>query len=141
MTDFHPTDRQPVPPNSLDPAVVAERTTRMMWAQAQQRQQEQESASYDQGAATSVAATHYPPPGAAAEPQLPEQEASRARRPFNWRRVGWILAVLAAIWILGAVYDVATGHANAMGPGVSAAVSAVGALICFAVPRREDGEG
>jgi hypothetical protein len=138
MTEFHPTDRQPVPPNSLDPAVVAERTTRMMWAQLHQREQEQESASYDQGAPASVAATHYPPPGAAAQPQMHEQEASRARRPFNWRLVGWILAVLAAIWILGAAYDIATGHSSAVGAGVFAAVSAVGAIICFAVPRRDD---
>ena len=72
MTEFHPTDRQPVPPNSLDPAVVAERTTRMMWAQLHQREQEQEIAGHDQGAPTSVAATHYPPPGAAAQPQVHE---------------------------------------------------------------------
>jgi hypothetical protein len=62
------------------------------------------------------------------------------RKPFNWRRIGWILAVLAAIWTLGVAYDVATGHGSAVGAGVFAAVSAVGAIICFAIPRREDPE-
>jgi hypothetical protein len=138
MTEFRPTMRQPLTPGTpaahifpVEQAVRGAHTGRIL-----QGQQEEETQS--QAGPMSVADAYYPAPGARAQQNASEQAYVRApRKPFNWRRVGWILAVLAAIWTLGAAYDIATGHANPVAPGVFAAVSAAGALIAFAVPRRD----
>jgi hypothetical protein len=138
MTEFHPTTRQPlVPGTPQHTAFTAEQTARVVYSQLEQQRRDQENQAQYEDAPPSVAATYYPPPGAAAQPSMPQQ-VGRVRKPFNWRRVGWILAVLAALWALGATYDVVTGHASPVGAAVFAAVSALGAVIAFAVPRRQD---
>jgi hypothetical protein len=97
---FHPTSRQPVYPGTI-PAVQLplQRPTELDTPVMRPQLKKQEAAPDAQAPSVSrsVAETYYPVPGAQAEqPVLAPRYVPAPRKPFNWRRVGWILATLAA---------------------------------------------